>query len=166
MTTKYTLEELNTMSPDVKDLLIISMQEQIERLNNNLEKLIEQVRLADQYRFGRHTEKLSQIEGQMSMFDEAEVTYDENNKEPEIEEVVITTPRKPKEKGKRDKDLEGFETEPHLHDITKEQLDEFYGEGNWKSMPDEEYKRLKYQPASWKVEVHTVKVYVGTGGDH
>ena len=166
MTTKYTLEELNTMSPDAKDLLIISLQEQIERLNNNLEKLIEQVRLADQHRFGRHTEKLSQIEGQMSMFDEAEVTYAENNKEPEIEEVVITTPRKPKEKGKRDKDLEGFETEPHLHDITKEQLDEFYGEGNWKSMPDEEYKRLKYQPASWKVEVHTVKVYVGTGGDH
>ena len=158
MATKYTLEELNTMSPDAKDLLIISLQDQIERLNDNLEKLIEQVRLADQYRFGRRTEKLSQIEGQMSMFDEAEFTYDEDANEPDIEEVIIEKPRKPKQKGKRDKDLEGFETEPHLHDITKEQLDAFYGEGNWKSRPDEVYKRLKYQPASWKVEVHTVKV--------
>lgn len=166
MATKYTLEELNTMSPDAKDLLIISLQDQIERLNDNLEKLIEQVRLADQYRFGRRTEKLSQIEGQMSMFDEAEFTYDEDANEPDIEEVIIEKPRKSKQKGKRDKDLEGFETEPHLHDITKEQLDAFYGEGNWKSRPDEVYKRLKYQPASWKVEVHTVKVYVGTSGDH
>lgn len=165
MAEKYTLEELKSLSPDAKDLIIISLQEQIGRLNDNLEKLIEQIRLADQQRFGRHTEKLSQYEGQMSLFDEAEATYDEEDEEPEIEEVIIET-HKTKKKGKRDKDLEGLETEPHLHDVTEEQLNEFYGEGNWKSMPDEKYKRLRYQPASWMVEVHTVKVYVGTGGDH
>ena len=30
----------------------------------------------------------------------------------------------------------------------------------------ETYKRLRYEPASWTVEVHTVEVYVGTDGDH
>ena len=166
MATKYTPDELKKMDSDAKDLIILSFQDQIDKLNENMEKLIEQVRLADQHRFGRHTEKLSQFEGQMSMFDEAEETYDENAEQPDIEDVIIQKPRKPKQKGKRDKDLEGFETEPHLHDVTKEQLDAFYGEGNWKGRPDEVYKRLKYMPASWKVEVHTVKVYVGTGGDH
>ena len=166
MATKYTPDELKKMDSDAKDLIILSFQDQIDKLNENMEKLIEQIRLADQHRFGRHTEKLSQFEGQMSMFDEAEETYDENAEQPDIEDVIIQKPRKPKQKGKRDKDLEGFETEPHLHDVTKEQLDAFYGEGNWKGRPDEVYKRLKYMPASWKVEVHTVKVYVGTGGDH
>ena len=33
-------------------------------------------------------------------------------------------------------------------------------------MPDETYKRLRHEPESWTVEVHTVEVYVGTGGDH
>ncbi len=27
-------------------------------------------------------------------------------------------------------------------------------------------KRLRHEPESWTVEVHTVEVYVGTGGDH
>lgn len=33
-------------------------------------------------------------------------------------------------------------------------------------MPDETYKRLRHEPESWTVELHTVEVYVGTGGDH
>ena len=33
-------------------------------------------------------------------------------------------------------------------------------------MPDETYKRLRHEPESWTVEVHTVEVYVGTDGDH
>ena len=30
-------------------------------------------------------------------------------------------------------------------------------------MKDETYKRLRHEPESWTVEVHTVEVYVGTG---
>jgi len=63
MATKYTREELKNMSSEAKDLLIISMQDQLETLNENIEKLIEQVRIANQYRFGRHSEKLSVIDG-------------------------------------------------------------------------------------------------------
>ena len=41
-----------------------------------------------------------------------------------------------------------------------------YGNGYWRQMPSETYKKLRYGPASWTVEVHTVEVYVGTDGDH
>ena len=54
---------------------------------------------------------------------------------------------------------------PPYH-VSKEELDAFYGDGNWRQIPSEIYKRLRYEPASWTVEVHTVEVYVGTDGDH
>ena len=166
MATKYTMEELKNMSSDAKDILIISMQDQLETLNENVEKLIEQVRIANQYRFGRHSEKLSVIDGQLSIFDEAEATYDENIPEPDIDEVIPAKSKKKKSKGKRDADLDAFEQEPHIHDVSKEVLDSFYGSDNWKEMPAEVYKRLRHIPAKWITEVHTVKVYVGTDGDH
>lgn len=40
------------------------------------------------------------------------------------------------------------------------------GEGNWKQMPSETYKRLRHEPERWTVEVHTVEVFVGTDGYH
>ena len=33
-------------------------------------------------------------------------------------------------------------------------------------VPDETYKRLRYKPESWTVELHTVEDYVGIGGNH
>ncbi len=90
--------------------------------------------------------------------------YDEA-KEPEVEEVISSYKRK-KQKGKREADLADFPVESHPHPVSKEELDEFFGEGNWKAMPSETYKRLRYEPASWTVEEHTVEVYVGTGGLH
>lgn len=33
-------------------------------------------------------------------------------------------------------------------------------------MPSEIYKRLRHEPESWTVEVHTVDVFVGTDGYH
>lgn len=50
--------------------------------------------------------------------------------------------------------------------VSKDELDTFYGVGNWKRMPDETYKKLRHEPESWTVEVHTVEVYVGTDGEH
>lgn len=166
MATKYSMEQLKNMSSDAKDLLILSMQDQLEILNENMEKLIEQIRIANQYRFGRHSEKLSVIDGQLSIFDEAEAIYDESVPEPDIDDVIPEKPRKTKSKGKRDADLDSFEQESHVHDVSKDALDTFFGPDNWKEMPDEVYKRLRHIPAKWITEVHTVKVYVGTDGDH
>ena len=167
MAKKYTLDELHNMSSEAKDLLIISMQDQLEMLNDNIEKLIEQVRIANQYRFGRHSETIDAINGQLSFFDEAEAFSDENIPEPDINNVIPATTKKKREKGKRDADLDSFEQEPHEYDVAKEELDAFYGEGNWKPwFQDDVYKRLRFVPSKWVTEVHTVKVYVGIDGDH
>jgi hypothetical protein len=162
MAKKYTLDELHNMSSEAKDLLIISMQDQLEMLNDNIEKLIEQVRIANQYRFGRHSETIDAINGQLSFFDEAEAFSDENIPEPDINNVIPATTKKKREKGKRDADLDSFEQEPHEYDVAKEELNAFYGEGNWKPwFQDDVYKRLRFVPSKWITEVHTVKVYVG-----
>lgn len=78
MAAKHTLEELITM--------ILMMQGQLDALNENIEKLIEQVRIANSYRFGKHTETLDSIDGQLSFFDEAESCCDLSAPEPAEEE--------------------------------------------------------------------------------
>ena len=165
MSKTYTAEELNTLSSQEMSQIILSQQEQIKSLNDNFERLIEQFRIANQQRFGRHSEKLDVIDGQMCLFDEAEAVFDPEASEPVIEETVKSYRRK-KQAGKRDADLEGLPVEPHPHDILPEELDEYFGEGCWRELPTETYKRLRYEPASWTVEEHSVHVYIGTKGDH
>lgn len=163
---KHTLNELGSMSREELITIILSMQGQLDALNENIEKLIEQVRLANSYRFGRHTETLKSIDGQLSFFDEAETLFDVSTQEPSVEEAVPLT-RKKKSKGQRELNLKEFPEEMiPVHSVSAEQLNAFYGEGNWRRMPDEVYKRLRHEPESWTVEVHTVEVYVGTDGDH
>ena len=70
MCQKYTEEELNTMNHDAKNAVIYQMQERLDKLEHDYERLIEQIHLADQERFGRHTEKLNEIAGQLSFFNE------------------------------------------------------------------------------------------------
>ncbi|MEY8356613.1 IS66 family transposase [Lachnospiraceae bacterium 54-53] len=160
MDQKHTLERLNQCSKEELILTVISMQAQLDKLNENMENLIEQIRIASQHQFGRHTEKM---DGQLSFFNECEDLYDESLAEPEADEVIIPAHKK-KQPGKRDEDLKGFPEELHDHDVSIERLNEVYGEGNWIKLPTEEYRRLRYEPASWTVEKHTVHVYVGTGG--
>ena len=51
MAKKHTLEELSNCSKEELITLVLMMQGQLEALNENIEKLIEQVRLANSYRF-------------------------------------------------------------------------------------------------------------------
>lgn len=163
---KYTPEQLNN-SFNKKQLIDMycDMQEKYEELSRNLEKLSEQFLIAQNQRFGRRTEKLSQIDGQLSLFNEAEVTSDPEAEEPDDEEVV-TVIKKKKKKGQREEDLKDLPREPHSHSLTDEQLDEFYGKGQWRRMKPDTYVRVRFQPATVIVEDHTVDVAVGTGGDH
>lgn len=167
MSKKHTQDELNKCSREELVTMVLAMQEQMEALNENIERLIEQVRIANSYRFGRRTEKLEAIDGQLSFFDEADAIYDDTAAEPTAEEVLPPQPHRKKSKGQRETDLKDFpeETFPP-YSISEEELDAFYGQGNWKRMPDETYKRLRHEPESWTVEVHTVEVYVGTDGEH
>ena len=157
------------MDHETKNDVIYQMQDRLDRLEQNYENLVEQVRLANQQRFGRHTEKLDDIAGQLSFFNEAEANYDEKVKEPTVEEVIDSSrkmPRKPKKKGQREEDLKDFPQEVIPHDIPEQELNEAFGEGNWKSMPDEIFWQLRFEPAKWTAEKHIIKVYVGTDGAH
>ena len=164
---KHTHDELNKCSREELVTMVLAMQDQMETLNENIERLIEQVRIANSYRFGRHTEKLEAIDGQLSFFNEADAIYDDTAAESTAEEVLPPKVRRKKTKGQRETDLKEFPEEIlPPYSISEEELDAFYGKGNWKRMPDETYKRLRHEPESWTVEVHTVEVYVGTDGEH
>jgi len=169
MAKQRTREELNKLSKQDLITIILSMQEQLDKLNSNMERLIEQIRIADQQRYGRKSEKLNVIEGQLSLFDEAfneaESTSDNTSDEQDIEEVVPHRIKRKKKKGQREEDLKDLPEEVFVHALSDEQLNAKYGEGNWRRMGTETYKRLRYTPASWSVEIHKVDVAVGKGGD-
>jgi len=118
MSSSYTEKELMQMDPKQLSLIVLSLQDQIHTLNENFEKLVEQLRIANQNRFGRRSEKLDVIDGQLSLFDEAEALSDPAIPEPEAEEVVQAYKRK-RPKGKREEDLKGLPVEPHDHDVSE-----------------------------------------------
>lgn len=169
MCKKFTPDELNTMDHAAKNDVIFQMQDRLDKLERSYENLMEQIRLANQQRYGRSTEKLDGIAGQLSFFNEAEANCDEAAAEPTIMETVTAAmkpPRKPKKRGQREEDLKDFPQEEILHDIPDEELDTAFGAHNWKSMPDEIFWQLRFEPARWIAEKHVVKVYVGTDGLH
>ena len=165
MTRQYTADELNTLDSQDLSRIVLAQQEQISSLQASYEKLIEQIRIANCQRFGRRSEKMDVIDGQLSLFNDPEFYSDPKAEEPQVEEVVQSYKRK-KQKGKREEDLAGFPEEEIAHRVSEEDLDSFFGKGNWKPMKPDIYKRLRYEPAAWLVEKHIVEVYVGTGGDH
>ena len=132
---KFTADELNTMGHEAKNDIICQMQDHLDKLEHDYENLMEQIRLANQQRFGRHTEKLDQIAGQLSFFNESEACYDEQNPEPSIDDVVETTlkpERNAKRKGQREEVLRDFPQEEIPHDVSTEKLNRLFGEGNYK----------------------------------
>ncbi len=169
MCKKFTSDELNTMDTGSKDDIIYQMQDRLDKLEQDYENLMEQVRLANQQRFGRGTEKLEAITGQISFFNEAEACYDESVPEPTMEKVIIEAekkPRKSKLKMQREEDLKDFPQEEIPHDVIEEKLLDTFGKGNWRSMPDEIFWQLRFEPAKWIAEKHVIKVYVGADGMH
>lgn len=169
MCRKFTADELGSMDHDAKNDIIYHMQERLDRLEHDYENLIEQIRLANQQRFGRHTEKLDGIAGQLSFFNEAEACCDAQSPEPSIDEVAggaLKNPRKPKKKGQRQEDLKNFPQEEISHDVSVKKLIDTFGEGSYKNMPDEICWQLRFEPARWIAEKHIIKVYVGTDGLH
>ena len=125
--------------------------------------------LYKRFEAGRLSWPLEDISGQLSFFNEAEANCDETIPEPTVKEVIASAgkaPRKPKKKGQREEDLRDFLREEIPHDIPEQELNEAFGEGNWKRMPDEVFWQLRFEPAKWTAEKHIIKVYVGTDGVH
>lgn len=112
MAEKLTEEQLNKIPKEVLITMFLSVQDQLIELNAKMDSLTEQIAAANNYRFGRHTEKLSDIPGQgtftadgVVLFNETEAIADQNPdpEEPTAEEV--TRKRTPRPKGKKKKTL-------------------------------------------------------------
>ena len=159
---KYTEEQLNTCSKEMLVTLLLSMQDQLEQLNRNFEKLSEQLAVMNNQRYGRSSEKLSVMDGQLSLeliFNEAEAVMETLYVvEPEEDQVL---PKKKRTVGKREADLKNLPEEVISHTIPEEKLTQIFGAGGWKQLPDEVYRRVRVQPAVYTVEVHHVAVYAG-----
>lgn len=158
----YTEEELNNFSRETLMAVILSMQDQIHQLNTNMERLIEQIADANTKRYGRSSEKLETISGQLELeliFNEAEALTETLYVVEPVEEDVIQPRRK--NKGKRETDLKDLPIEVIVHTLSEEKLQDVFGTDGWKQFPDEIYKRVRVQPAVYTVEEHHVAVYAG-----
>ena len=169
-------EQLNNLSKDALVILfsslqdrLVSLQDQLDEANSRLadnnrqiELLVEQIRILNQRRFGRKSESdLSGDDGQMTIFDffnEAEFLINKGLKEPEITEVVISSYRRSRSKGKREEDLEGLPARIIEHKLSDEELARLFPEG-YKELPEEVYKRLHIIPETFIVDEHHVHVY-------
>ena len=159
----YSPEELNRFSRETLVAVILSMQDQLAQLNTNMERLIGQIADANNKRYGRSSEKLDVIAGQLELeliFNEAEaLTETLYIVEPAEEDVIQVTRRK--KKGKREADLKDLPVEVIPHTLPEEKLQGVFGRAGWKQLPDEIYKRVRVQPAVYTVEEHHVAVYAG-----
>ena len=120
--------------------------------NRQIELLTEQIRLLTQRHFGRKSESnLDEPDGQLSLFEsfnEAEALSDPDASEPEISEVIISSYKRSKRKGKREEDLDGLPARIITHELSKEELEEDFHEG-YKELPVEVYKRLHIIPETF-----------------
>lgn len=174
-TKKFSSEQLNNMNKDVLVNLVIGMQEQIaeqinsnKKLNEQIERLSEQIAIMNTRSFGRKTEKNIQTDDQINMFDiifnEAEgILPKQLPAEPEMEEILVHTHKRKKKKGKRAEDLEGLPVVIIDHTLSDDELKEKFPEG-YSNLPDEIYSKLEIIPARFEVHEHHIAVYKGKNG--
>ena len=78
------------------------LQQQQKQMEQQIHTLNEKLAIMNAQHFGRSTEKLETLLGQMNIFNETEVAAAESIAEPAIEQVVV---RRKKEKGQRKENL-------------------------------------------------------------
>lgn len=175
MAVKYTEEQLNNVDKSFLIALLLNQQEQLESLtkelhdtNEKMQKLMEQLILSNQERFGRSSEKMNdtnqicfmEVDGNIVFFNEAEAVCDLTVEEPED---LVT--KKPKQKGKKEKDLADIPVKRVDHYMSEEQLTKEFGANGWKQLPDAVSKRYVFIPAKVEVEEHHIGVYASKKED-
>ena len=165
-------EQLNNLNKDALVIIVSSLQDQLASMQDQLDKandqladqarqleiFAEQLRIMNQRQFGKRSEAISEIDGQLSMFDsfnEVEATQDSSAPEPEISEVIISSYKRSKRKGKREADLNGLPARVFEHKLTEEELAKKFPNG-YKELPEEVYKRLHIIPETFIVDEHHI----------
>lgn len=130
--------------------------------DRQIERLTEQIRLMNQRRFGRASEKYHAVDdNQLSIFEcfnEAEALNNSDTPEPEITEIVVAAHTRKKSAGKRDADLSKLPSHVIEHTLSAEELAERFPNG-YKELPIEIYRRLRLIPEEWIVDEHHIHVY-------
>lgn len=178
---KLSEEQLNSLNKDALVIIaaslqdqLLSMQDQLDKANAQLsdtnrqiELLTEQIKIMNQRHFGKHSESASNIDGQTTLFDyfnEVEATQNPSAPEPTITEVVISSYKRSKSKGKRDADLYGLPARIIEHTLSEEELAKKFPNG-YKELPEEIYKRLHIIPETFIVDEHHVHIYASKDND-
>lgn len=180
MSAMMTEEQLNNVDKAVLIQLILQQQKRLEGLsselhdvNDKMQKLMEQVVLGNQHRFGRSSEKMSdpgqisfmEADGNIVFFNEAEAACDPEAGDPESLEAP--RPKRGKKKtGKRDRDMEGIPVERVDHYLGEEELKQEFGENGWKQMDDAISRKYHFHPAKITVEEHHIGVYASKKDGH
>ena len=167
MALKYTEEQLNSLDRETLTRLFLLQQEQLENIGHTLQLVLEQMADLKRHRFGRSSEKheaedqisFMEVDGKIVFFNEAEAVAAEENTQEEPESVPRRKPQK--KQGKREEDLSGLPIVVVEHSMTDGELEDKFGKGGWKQLPDEVYRRYSFTPAKIEVEEHHVKVYAG-----
>lgn len=178
------VEELNKLPREAITVLYLQTFEMLQNLReqndsilkqntslvSQIEDLKQQLAILINQRFGKKSERFSQIPGQLTLnfddptaFNEVEVITENGLvDEPLMDEVVPEQIRRKRPKGKRTVDLSGIDVEVVNHYLSEEELSEKMP-GGWHSLKDEVYKELERIPASYKVIEHHIGVYAGNG---
>ena len=179
MAVKYTEEQLNSVDKSFLIQLLLQQQEQLEAItkelhasNEKMQLLMEQVILGKQNRFGRSSEKMEdtsqicfqEVDGTIVFFNEAEVVYDLNEKEPDG--LELKSPKQPKRKGKKESDLSGLTVRRIDHYLSEEELEIEFGVNGWKQLPDAISKKYHFVPARVEIEEHHIGVYASKTDEH
>ena len=179
MAVKYTEEQLNHADKSLLVALLLNQQEQMESLtkelretNEKMQKLMEQLVLSKQERFGRSSEKMEdicqirfmEVDGNIVLFNEAEAVCDLTVDEPQ--ELEGTASKSPKRKGKKASDLSGIPVKRIDHYLSEEELTAEFGAGGWKQLPDAVSKKYNFIQARIEVEEHHIGVYASKTDEH
>ena len=163
----FSRDELKQCNKEVLITLFLKLQEQMIEMNGKLDRMAEQLAVAQNHRYGRKSEKLDVIDGQLCFnFNEAEALLENIYVvEPVEEDVIPTVVKRKKTRGKRKEDLSRLPVEMISHTLSEEELTDIFGPDGWKQLPDETYMRVKVEPARYTVEEHHVCVYAGKTTD-
>lgn len=171
---QLTEEKVNMIPHDVLVSMYVQLDKSFQIIIGQNEELIarvasleEQLAVLTQDKFGRKTEKLSDlpitpdIPDVDAALNEAEATKDADAPEPEMETVII---RRKKTKGKRAANLRYAEEQHDHHELSEEQLKERFPRG-YTRLADDEYTDLEHIPEKFIKHIHHIAVYAGNHGE-
>lgn len=179
MQIKFTEEQLNNIDKSLLIQMFLNMQEQLDsltkethELNEKMQLMMEQLILAKNHRFGRSSEKMSdmnqisfmEVDGNIVFFNEAEAECNLDLEEPE--DLEVKPARGIKTKGKREQDMSGLPVIRIDHYMTEDELTSEFGKNGWKQLPDAISRKYHFVPAKVEVCEHHIGVYAGKEDGH